>query len=98
MPEDEGISEYVAAVFEMLLHDPASTLFSHLTMAPVYPERVMVPVVSPGQRGVVPPEIVPPTEGGVTTIALGVEKAEEQTPLCTSARYSQVPAEGGVSL
>ncbi len=67
VPEEDGISEYCVVVFEIVLHSPPSTLFSHLMTAPVGPETVIVPVVTPGQRGVVPPVIVPPTEG-VTTV------------------------------
>jgi hypothetical protein len=73
VPEEDGTSEYVVDVFVILPHEPPSTLFSHLTTAPLCPERVIVPVVTPGQRGEVPPAIDPPADGETTVIDLESE-------------------------
>ena len=56
------------------------TELCHLTMVPVYPDKVSNPLLLPEQM-VVPPVTVPPTETGSTDINAGVEKAVEQTPL-----------------
>ena len=53
---------------------------SHLITVPLWPDKVSVVLLVPGQT-VVPPATVPPTEAGVTVIIAGLEFAGAQLPL-----------------
>jgi hypothetical protein len=66
-------------------------------MVPVKPDKVIIPVPDPWQIGVLPPEILPPTETELTTIVFADEYAPVQEPLVTNALYSQMPALEGIS-
>ena len=71
----------VVVVFEMLVHvEPPSVEDSHLTIVPVFPIKVNVPVLLPLQT-VVFPEMLPPTVAAFTVIVPKEEFAEAQTPL-----------------
>ncbi len=65
-------------------------------MLPVYPDRVMLPVEELIQIGLLPPEVVPPTDSGSTTTWYTEEYCWLHDPLLTSALNSHVPAVGGV--
>ena len=52
----------------------------HLTMEPVWPERVSIALLDPEQT-VVEPEMVPPTEIGSTMRVASAELMTEQMPL-----------------
>jgi hypothetical protein len=58
---------------------------SHPVMVPVWPLRVSVPLVEPGQI-VVPPPTDPPTLAGLTVTVVAAEFAELHDPLLTTAR------------
>ena len=61
------------------------TELCHLTTVPVYPATVSNPLVFPAQM-VEPPVTVPPTETGSTVTVAADDTAEEQVPLCSTAR------------
>ena len=69
------------------------TELCHLTIVPVWPERVKSPLVLPEQT-VVPPVTVPPTEIGSTVTVVSVEFSAAQTPLWTVALNLVVWASG----
>ncbi len=78
-------------------HAPPSNLLCHLSTEPVCPARVITPVLSVRQMGEFPPPTLPPTDAGSTWMVLAAENRGLQAPFCTSARYSQLPEEGGIS-
>ncbi len=59
---------------------PALVENSHRVIEPVCPAKVRLPLFAPLQT-VVPPETVPPTDGGFTVIIAALEKAVLQAPL-----------------
>ena len=66
-------------------------------IVPVWPLTLTV-VVLPVQIVLEAAVAVPPTDIGSTTIVLTAEKTDAHAPLFTSALYSHVPADDGVSL
>src|SRR5665648_165754 len=69
VPTLAGISEYVVLVLAILTHPPETSLLSHLTIVPVNPVKVMVPVEDPRQMGDEPPVTFPGTVSGVSVTA-----------------------------
>ena len=65
MPVEEGTSEYVGcpAVPSILVHVVEVLNFlCHLTIEPLLPVEVIVPVDDPTHIGVLPPDTLPPCE------------------------------------
>ena len=74
-------------VLEIVVHVvPPFVDDSHLITLPVLPVKLSVPVLVPEQT-VAAEFTVPPTETGFTVMVAGVEFADVQTPLCTTALY-----------
>lgn len=63
---------------------PPSVEYSHLTMPPVSPLKVNVPLFEPLQA-VALPEIVPPAVAGLT-VTVAVPEYDSQPPDCTTER------------
>jgi hypothetical protein len=68
---------------------PPFTEDSHLTIFPVCPLNVSVPLLLP-EHTVVVPLTAPPTETGFTVIVAELEVTILHTPLCTTALYKVV--------
>lgn len=80
---------YVCVVVVLLMVDqlaPLSVDDSQRTTLPVWPDKVIDPLLLPEQTPVLP-LTVPPADAGVTVIVEAVELAGAQEPLCTCARY-----------